>query len=582
MDHASWVAPRLIAAFSAHGAHADDIRFTEIPGLREFSGRMIVQPVPLEQRLSRHADARAAAQRDDAARQRLQPQLIRHVAEVDEFIVRVPMAASEADFARALMATGDYLYVEPDWRVALAITPNDEAASYQWQHEVIRSFGAWELVPGSEIICAICDTGVDLDHPDLAGALIGGVNTAGPNPPVPQDQGGEIDDMHGHGTFVAGCLAAVGNNGIGVIGGGVGFQLMPVRVTNRSDGTALISDITQGARWAVDNGAKIVNSSYEGVSSASVGTTGRYVRDNGGVLFWAAGNDGRLLSGFSHTYTVIVGSTDQQEQLSDFSNFGPPIDVVAPGTDVYSTVLGGDYGTGSGTSYASPIAASVGALVWSADETLTPDEVRAILGQSAVDLGPPGHDDIFGAGRIDAYAAVDMALNGTFVTPPPTSPPADFSLLTPASDAVVHAHTWIYLDWEDAQGAEWYIVRVGTTPDLDEASLVIADLKVTGSSAPILPETLLPDAVYFWSVEAANGSGGTMSSVGTFIAAPPPPACPGDIDGNDATGLEDFHILALHFGAQGVARSQGDLNDDTNVNLQDFAILAGDFGCQPD
>lgn len=372
-------------------ALAHPIVFTAVRKEREFTSELIV-----------HAKAGKGARAAD----RVSALTLQSSDFVPERVIRVPAGISEGEMASLLMATGDYEFVEPNWLLYPAIVPNDPQYGSSWQHNRIDSARAWDLNTGrADVIVAVCDSGVDLDHPDLQAALVPGFNSASRRA---QDQGGDVNDINGHGSFVAGCAAAQGNNAVGVTGVGWNLSIMPVRVTNNSNGTAGFFSILEGARWAADNGASVVNVSFTGGTSASNQTTGRYLKSKGALLFWAAGNASSFVSPNRPDY-VLVSSTTSSDRLSGFSNYGPAVDVAAPGSGVRSTQNGGGYGNSSGTSFASPIAAGVGAMIYSVNAEFSADDVQDILYRSADDLGAPGRDDSFGHGRVNTYNAVVMA-----------------------------------------------------------------------------------------------------------------------------------------------------------------------------
>lgn len=380
-------------------AHAigNPIEFQAIPGERAFRGELIV-----------HAKRGKVATADA----RVAPLTLRQSAFVPERVVQVPAGMSEGQLAALLMATGDYEFVEPNWTLFHAVDPNDPQLGSSWQHNRIDSRDAWDIETGdSEIIVAICDSGVDLNHPDLQDALVPGFNAASNQA---QADGGNVNDVNGHGTFVAGCAAAQGNNGAGVVGVGWDFSIMPIRVSNNSDGTASAFAILEGARWAAENGAHVINASFTGGTSSANQSTAVYLKQNGALLFWASGNANSFVSPNRPDY-VLVGSTTSGDNRSGFSNYGPAVDVTAPGSSVRSTRNGGTYGNGSGTSYASPIAAGVGAMIYSFDPTFSPDDVQDILYNSVDDLGATGRDDFFGRGRVNTHNA--MLLAQSYVRP---------------------------------------------------------------------------------------------------------------------------------------------------------------------
>lgn len=377
-------------------AAADPIAFEQVPGEREFSGELIVRPHAGRAADGAHRVANLVTQRSVA---------------VEEYVVRVPAGVSEGELAGVLMATGDYEYALPNWTLfPLATTPNDPQFNQSWQHTRLQSAMAWDITVGSpDVIVAVCDSGVRTDHDDLAASLVPGYNSATRRAEV---DGGLVEDINGHGTFVAGCAAARGNNGAGVTGVGWNFGIMPIRVTNNTDGTASLFAITDGARWAAANGAKVVNVSFTGGASPGNETVARDIKRLGGLLFWASGNSNVRVPG-KQPNLIIVGSTTSSDSRSSFSNYGPSLDITAPGSSVRSTRSNGGYGNGSGTSYASPIAAGVGAMIFAANPDLRPDDVQDILFRSVDDLGAPGYDEQFGWGRVNTFNAVSMAVGYT-------------------------------------------------------------------------------------------------------------------------------------------------------------------------
>jgi subtilisin family serine protease len=394
------LAAAVLASFappSPPGDPAAPPRFAEVAGVTEFSGRLIVRP---RQDLADRAGAEA----------RLKPIALEYFPDTDEFVVAVPpnLARGEGENALAaeLMATGDYQYAEPDWLCYPLAVPNDPEFSRQWHHQRMRSAQAWEITTGSPAITvAVADTGIDLTHPDLAPIRVPGFNSASD---LREIDGGDVSDINGHGTHVAGCAAAIGNNATGVSGMGWNMRLMAVRVTNSTAGTATLTDILQGARWAADNGAKAVSVSYSGVANSSVETTGAAMRAVGSLLVFAAGNDGLQLL-IDQQNVMVVGATDDSDNRPGYSAYGPGVDVFAPGSSILSTVRNGAYGTQTGTSMAAPVVAGLCGLIWSLDPAFTFDQVENFVQWGCVDLGEPGDDATFGFGRADALNSITLA-----------------------------------------------------------------------------------------------------------------------------------------------------------------------------
>jgi subtilisin family serine protease len=400
----AWLGSAVVVA--AQATPAGSARFVERPGVLELSGRMIVRPA-VRPGLG---GARAAA-----ARARLAPHVLEHVVETDEYVVRLPDGATEQDYAERLLATGDYQYVEPDWICfPTGCAPDDPAYPAQWHHAQIGSEEAWCHEVGSpSVVVAIVDGGVATDHPDLLATLVPGYNAADQ---IAEAAGGAVYDLDGHGTFIAGLVAATGDNGTDVTGVGWDLSIMPVRYYN-SPGGGFLSDLLDGVRWAVDNGARVVNVSQTGVQYASVQTTGAYVRAQGGLLVYAAGNDGADLSTFDWPDVLVVGGTDAADALlSDAtvtSATGLALDVFAPGENILSTgwsTLGTGLAIGSGTSASTALVSGLCGLLWSARPSQPSSAIEGYVTAGAVDLGAPGEDPTWGFGRIDSDASMQLAL----------------------------------------------------------------------------------------------------------------------------------------------------------------------------
>lgn len=408
----AWMAVGCVCLSTGTGiARGDDAaertspQFVERPGILEFSGQMIVRPMQPAALAARGLEQDDIATIRTRAGGRLAKHVLEYVEKTDEYIVTLPAGETEDSFAARLMATGDYQYAVPNWFCHPAETvPNDPEYWRQWCHTTMQSPLAWDCVTGdADLIVAIVDGGIELDHPDLAAALVSGYNS---KDHLAQADGGDVSDIHGgHGTFVAGIAAGIGNNGSHVAGVGWDFSIMPVRYTN-DPGGGLLGDILDGARWAVDHGARCVNVSQTGVEYSPVQTTGEYVRSQGGLLLWAAGNDGRDLSWFDWPDVIVVGASDSDDNRPDWSAYGLAVDVFAPGNEIISIALNGGLGIGSGTSAAAPMATGLCGLIWAVRPDLVPDEVEQYLFGGCADLGAPGNDDIWGWGRISSASSV--------------------------------------------------------------------------------------------------------------------------------------------------------------------------------
>ena len=295
-------------------------------------------------------------------------------------------------------------YVESDRHVDMAYTPNDPQINVQWHLNAANVFSAWDHTMGQNtVIVANCDTGVDATHPELRGNLIlPGYNS--------MDGSNDSSPIHPHGTMTAGTTAAIAENGLGIAGVSPKVKILPIRVSNAQDGVSSFSALADCIVYAADHGAKVVNVSFDGSNSYTIDTAAQYLRAKGGLLVMAAGNSGADLSGFTDfTSFIIVGATDQNNQSPSWSNFGTPVDIVAPGVEIFTTAPGGSYVYVSGTSLATPIVSGAAALIYSLKNTFTPEEVENFLFSTANRLGTGANDNTFGNGVINVGEAVAKA-----------------------------------------------------------------------------------------------------------------------------------------------------------------------------
>jgi thermitase len=315
-------------------------------------------------------------------------------------VVTVPTGRAK-EKVKAYSSDVRVTYAEPDFVAETLGSPDDPLFGSQWAMVKVQAPQAWEVTTGSASInIAILDTGVDLDHPDLANKIISNINFSG-SPTV--------DDVHGHGTHVAGIAAAMTDNGIGVAGLGYSAAIMNVKVMGDS-GTGTYSAIASGIIWAADNGADVINLSLGGSSGSSILEDAvNYAWGKGVVVVAAAGNGGSTAPMYPACYAdcMAVAATDAIDGKASWSNYGDWVDVAAPGVIIYSTLKDNSYGYKSGTSMASPHVAGLAALVFATvhdangDGKLN-DEVRSRIEANCDDIGLYG----VGHGRINAARAV--------------------------------------------------------------------------------------------------------------------------------------------------------------------------------
>jgi thermitase len=315
--------------------------------------------------------------------------------------VRVPSRAAVS----ALSTKPGILSLEPNLIRQPLATPNDPSRSNQWALNAIHVFDGWDVALGTGQTVAILDTGADLDHPDLAANLLPGYDFVDVDAIPALDPG---FPNQGHGTHVNGIANAVTNNGVGISGVAWDARSMPVRIIDASGASSF--NIASGIMYATDHGAKVINLSLGGTGWVMIERDAvDYAAAHGVIVVAAAGNDGDDIPFYpaSYDHVISVAATVSGNGRWSSSNFGPYIDIAAPGASILSTLYDNTYGNGTGTSMAAPHVAGVAALVWSAGHATTAGDVTEALLCSAFDLGAGGWDPFFGWGLIQADSAVN-------------------------------------------------------------------------------------------------------------------------------------------------------------------------------
>jgi serine protease len=349
-------------------------------------------------------------------------------------LIRVPDSVDPNRMAEAFALRADVEYAEPNPIATILYVPDDSYYSFQWNLDNpvtggIHMQNAWDTEAGDpNVTVAILDTGIAYEDygnyrqaPDLVGTLfVPGYdfvnNDAHPN------------DDQGHGTHVTGTIAQSTNNAMGVAGIAYGCSIMPVKILG-ADGSGDHFAIAKGIRFAVEHGARVINLSL-GSPSASITLRDAvaYAYQRGVTIVCAAGNGYQSGNPANYPasydqYVIAVGAVRYDDQRARYSNTGSYLDVVAPGGDMLVDQNGDGYGDGivqqtfvgdptqfayyffQGTSMAAPHVSGLAALLISHGVT-RPDDVRAAIQQTAIDLGPVGWDPEYGWGRIDAGAAL--------------------------------------------------------------------------------------------------------------------------------------------------------------------------------
>ncbi|MBL8315826.1 MAG: S8 family serine peptidase [Rubrivivax sp.] len=357
------------------------------------------------------------------------------------FVITLPPTQSEVAVAALLAHNPHFKFAELDYRVAPNMAANDPYAGSAWHLSKIGAPTAWDVSVGSGVTVAVLDSGVDPTHPDLSTRLVPGWNF--------YDNNSNTSDVYGHGTQVAGGVAATINNSIGVASVAGQASIMPIRVTDTS-GAGYTSMIANGLTYAADRGVRVANISFANQPSRSaVVSAAQYMKDKGGLVFVAAGNSG-ISEPFTPTTSMIpVSATDGNDVKASWSSYGSYVALSAPGVGIYTTTRGGGYTAASGTSIATPVAAGVAALTMAARPSLKNTEVESILFSSATDLGTAGRDTYYGHGRVDAGRSVSAALS--FVSTADTQAPT-VAIAAPLGSATVSGTTTVDVTAADNVG----------------------------------------------------------------------------------------------------------------------------------
>jgi subtilisin family serine protease len=360
-------------------------------------------------------------------------------------VVEVGAGISERAAVRRLAASAavSRVGVLRTVHVAAAI-PNDPQFGALWglsnsNNVDIDAPEAWRITTGrASVIVAVIDSGIDLNHPDLAPAIWTNPNEVAGNG-IDDDGNGYIDDIHGwnfindtgnvqddlgHGTHVSGTIGAVGNNGIGVVGVASGVTIMPLKFIG-SDGDGAIDDAVKAIYYAVNHGARVINASWGGSNySPMLDTAIRYASAHDVVFVTASGNEGTnndQSKGYPAAErlpnVLSVAAVDSMGRLAPFSNYGVnTVDLAAPGVKIRSTIPGG-YDTYTGTSMASPHVTGVVALLAGLHPELSAQRLVDVILATVKPIPGAAMKTVTG-GMVDAYQALAADPRTTFFTPP--------------------------------------------------------------------------------------------------------------------------------------------------------------------
>ncbi|MFP4662345.1 MAG: S8 family peptidase [Halanaerobiales bacterium] len=365
---------------------------------------------------------------EDIDREQLENQILKKQGKVLNSIAsdmyKVKLSDQDNEFINSLQSNPLISYIEPEYLIHIQAMPNDPAfLKQQWNLKMLDIEKTWDSTRGSrDVTVAVLDTGILPEHPDLQGNITKGYDFIDHD-----DDPTDTDPDFSHGTHVAGIIGAVTNNSEGIAGINWDISIMPVRVIGPG-GSGGYSALIAGIHWAVDNGANIINLSLAGsVDSTSLREAIEYAINNNVTVVAAAGNNGStpILYPAQYPEVISVGAVGPTKERAYYSNYGPNLDIVAPGGD--NSVTGHDYNTilstagymdndttvheytwAQGTSMATPHVAGLSALLYS-NGINNPSEIKKLLKDTSDDLGPAGEDNEYGAGLVNINRALKIS-----------------------------------------------------------------------------------------------------------------------------------------------------------------------------
>ena len=411
-------------------------------------------------------------------------------------------AGKAAAVAASLRADPRVLTVVPDARLSLLDWPADGSPSdplYAQQGDLaqIDVPDAWHTTTGDpSVVVAVIDSGVDLSQPDLDGVhVVDARNVVWNN--------ADVTDDDGHGTHVTGTIVAETNNGLGMAGIAPGSTLMPIKVAD-SDGFIALSDVLDAVDWAREHGADVINLSLGGTLTPEqvelAQPTFTAARDAGILTVAASGNDGNAVRMYPASFNgvVSVSAVDSTDTIADFSSTGRAVDLAAPGVDLLSVAAGGGYVRESGTSMAAPHVTGVAALVRAARPGLDVDELEAVLRASAVDLGTPGHDTLYGDGRVDAAAALVEPVPDPIpdLDPPAPLPPITVAFIAPATKV--------------SQTGSTYTVKLAITGEVADSIALVASWNQVNGKCQTSKQPIIHQVTFGPTIQLDEPEGGPL------------------------------------------------------------------------
>ncbi|MEW6103467.1 MAG: S8 family serine peptidase [bacterium] len=471
--------------------------------------------------------------------------------------IKLKKGIGVSDMIDKLKDNPDVIYVEPNYILKAYITPNDPKFNDQWALPKISAPDAWDIEKGTtSVIIAILDTGIDYNHPDLSGKIIGSQSF------VPDEK--DPMDGNGHGSHVSGIAGAETNNGTGTAGLAWNCKILAIKCLDKY-GYGDNANISLAINYAADNGAKVINMSLGGYNGGNVLKDAcDYAYNKGVFIVAAAGNDGINEKCYPAAYdnVMAVAATDRYDQKAYFSNYGNWVDIAAPGVSILSTTPGNEYKSFSGTSMSSPFVAGLAGLLFSKYHGATNAFIFNEIRNRADNIQRPDF------GRINAL----YSLCGE------NRPPNEFSIIQPANNGWTSSQypkfkwsTSCDLDWNDKIT---YSVFLGKIKDELKNVANTTDT----SWIPAFKEPLAMNTTYNWQIIASDSRGGTASSsISTFtttsIKVFPNPARFGQIvkfRGSPLT-FKDTFISIYTISGELVEKFEAGKGEEISWNTKDIA-----------
>lgn len=361
--------------------------------------------------------------------------------ELDLTVLRVN-AGDLASAATKLVEGGVIEGVQKNYEFQAQAIPDDTLFDRQDYLELVRLPEAWDITTGDpDVIIAVLDSGVYVDHTDLSNKVIGGWNVL--------DDDDNYGDAYGHGTLVSGVAAANSNNGIGVTGVAWDSRILAVRIAD-DNGKTTSRDIAAGILWAASHGAKVINVSYAPLwANKVVRSAAQVAWQRGSLVVISAGNAGGMTMNRGYPEAMFVGAVTGEGTVAAFSDRGAFVDVAAPGSAIETTAVGDVYDLTNGTSFSAPIVSGVAALAWSINPNFRPATIMQMIVDHAIDVGTAGRDNEYGHGLVDAAATLLAAMN-TIATDDTTAP--SVTVEAPEDGDSLTKRTLVKIDAEDESG----------------------------------------------------------------------------------------------------------------------------------